>query len=176
MHFDDNNKGVLLYNNLKDMFDWFDLQPTERQIKHIFTDFGSCNDEYSIEAPINHQLTLTDFLSIFTNYDIESIHNVSLFSRRPQPNEGLVLSISKRVLKHELEYQAKIDSLRCNLKLQMDFLTILRIFNYSPKRQFIRRDKLKQFTGIIIKVFCVKSMKMCILNQELCCLMQVFTK
>jgi len=139
--------------DFQEMVNSFELEMDRTQLKSMFNDFGSTSSDYTDhpEDSINHQMTLADFLSIFLSSDSSkpptnpsaSTENVRLFSRSVPKDSDLTLSTVKRILKHELDMQRKVNQLRCQLKQKADFLTILKAMGYSTTSQFISKRRLR---------------------------------
>ncbi|CAI2374727.1 unnamed protein product [Moneuplotes crassus] len=139
--FDTRKKKVLSMSNFKKLLEHFDIECDKHEIKGVFNMFGSGEKEFGVMETVNHQIKLGEFLSLFNIQMANSRINSSKFEITER-EETTIFCYIKMMLKNQINLQKKINKFRCALKLSFDFVTLLKLFCFSHKNQYISRREL----------------------------------
>ena len=96
----------------------------------IFNDFGSHDPDTTDVYGPNHHLTYEEFFSLVQPYESDELSDDSY------PEEDMNYTKQKlyQIFKQELQYQEKVNDLRCKLKIQYDFLSMLKALEFDPNK------------------------------------------
>jgi len=158
MTFDTRGSGALTISNFKKFLRFLGLEATKIAIKGLFNTYGSWEGE---EEAVYHQLNISDFTNLFRtnllkNSDTE--HIPSYFNQTRRSKE-FVMTIINKIIQQELDLQDKINEFKCKIKFNLDFMSILKIFGFSNKWQYITKKNLKKFIEV--------QTRKCLTNQEM---------
>lgn len=104
----------------------------------IFNDYGEADSElYDSFEGVSHQISFIGFWNMIFPSSIDISEWIDLNLDNVHQNKEFVMISIYKILKQELQYQQKINTLRWNLKLKLDFLTLYKtLTKFKSKRNW----------------------------------------